>query len=442
MLPPDAASCCYAASGAAARSPQSRSPPRSSPRSCAGSRPVPGSIPRSHRTVAAGLGPARSPAPRSLCHTALTTRTNTTGRSKSVATLDGRTSITAAANDCSRSGRSGTTRNGRATSAASARSARTTQVLSFSERLREIPPRCLVTVRVAGVGAAGSCSNALSVISTSPSLVLGDQCPGGNHHSSFWMKMARRERKDPCSANRDTDPSGGQSGVKISANGPWITSRCSCCPSILPHRRSPPHRAVRASCDDGHGHVFEQSTACGSFLLMSGSHAHSTASASRGEPVRIRRVLLAVAGGAVAVLITASPALAAGTWQVDSSPNPAGSTFSQLNATFAASRTQAWAVGQTRVATSGDGFETADAWAGGSCAGDRCWRASETSWRSRISSSPESVAPSAAPWPGTATGRPARPGSRRSASYARPGTATAGSAGHRRSAGAGDARPG
>jgi hypothetical protein len=74
--------------------------------------------------------------------------------------------------------------------------------------------------------------------------------------------------------------------------------------------------------------------------------------------VKIRRALLAVAGGAAAALIAASPALAAGTWQVDSSPNPAGSTFSQLNATFAASHTQAWAVGQTRVAASGDGFET------------------------------------------------------------------------------------
>jgi hypothetical protein len=66
---------------------------------------------------------------------------------------------------------------------------------------------------------------------------------------------------------------------------------------------------------------------------------------------------MAVAGGAAAALIAASPALAAGTWQVDSSPNPAGGTFSQLNATFAASHTQAWAVGQTRVAASGDGFE-------------------------------------------------------------------------------------
>jgi len=74
--------------------------------------------------------------------------------------------------------------------------------------------------------------------------------------------------------------------------------------------------------------------------------------------VRMRRTLMAVAGGAAAALIAASPALAAGTWQVDSSPNPAGSTFSQLNATFAASHTQAWAVGQTRVSASGDGFET------------------------------------------------------------------------------------
>jgi hypothetical protein len=88
------------------------------------------------------------------------------------------------------------------------------------------------------------------------------------------------------------------------------------------------------------------------------SYVHSTASASRGEFVKIRRALLTVAGGAAAALIAASPALAAGTWQVDSSPNPAGSTFSQLNATFAASHTQAWAVGQTRVAASGNGFET------------------------------------------------------------------------------------
>ena len=74
--------------------------------------------------------------------------------------------------------------------------------------------------------------------------------------------------------------------------------------------------------------------------------------------MRMRRTLMAVAGGAAAALVAASPALAAGTWQVDSSPNPAGSTFSQLNATFAASHTQAWAVGQTRVSASGDGFET------------------------------------------------------------------------------------
>lgn len=74
--------------------------------------------------------------------------------------------------------------------------------------------------------------------------------------------------------------------------------------------------------------------------------------------MRMRRTLLAVAGGAAAALIATSPALAAGTWQVDSSPNPAGSTFSQLNATFAASHAEAWAVGQTRVAASGDGFET------------------------------------------------------------------------------------
>jgi hypothetical protein len=74
--------------------------------------------------------------------------------------------------------------------------------------------------------------------------------------------------------------------------------------------------------------------------------------------VKMRRALMTIAGGAAAALIAASPALAAGTWQVDSSPNPAGSTFSQLNAAFTASPTQAWAVGQTRVAASGDGFET------------------------------------------------------------------------------------
>ena len=44
--------------------------------------------------------------------------------------------------------------------------------------------------------------------------------------------------------------------------------------------------------------VFEQSTTCGSCPLVSGSHAHSAASASRGEFVKIRRALMAVAGGA------------------------------------------------------------------------------------------------------------------------------------------------
>jgi hypothetical protein len=39
-------------------------------------------------------------------------------------------------------------------------------------------------------------------------------------------------------------------------------------------------------------------------------------------------------------------------------PQPGRKHFSQLNATFAASHAQAWAVGQTRVAASGDGFET------------------------------------------------------------------------------------
>src|ERR1700677_1299376 len=88
----------------------------------------------------------------------------------------------------------------------------------------------------------------------------------------------------------------------------------------LPHRRSPLHRAVRAAYDDGHGHVFEQSTACASCLLMSGSHAHSTASASRGEPVRIRRALLGAAGGAGGGLMTASPAPAVGALPVASGP--------------------------------------------------------------------------------------------------------------------------
>jgi hypothetical protein len=74
--------------------------------------------------------------------------------------------------------------------------------------------------------------------------------------------------------------------------------------------------------------------------------------------MKMRRALLTVAGGVAAALIAASPALAAGTWQVDSSPNPAGSTFSSLTGVFAASHTEAWAVGQTRVAASGNGFET------------------------------------------------------------------------------------
>ena len=74
--------------------------------------------------------------------------------------------------------------------------------------------------------------------------------------------------------------------------------------------------------------------------------------------MKMRRALLTVAGGVAAALIAASPALAAGTWQVDSSPNPAGSTFSSLTGVFAASHTEAWAVGQTSVAASGNGFET------------------------------------------------------------------------------------
>ena len=45
--------------------------------------------------------------------------------------------------------------------------------------------------------------------------------------------------------------------------------------------------------------IFEQSTTCGSCPLVSGSHAHSTANASRGEFVKIRRALMAVAGGPV-----------------------------------------------------------------------------------------------------------------------------------------------
>ena len=74
--------------------------------------------------------------------------------------------------------------------------------------------------------------------------------------------------------------------------------------------------------------------------------------------MKIRRALLAVAGGAAAALIAASPALAAETWQVDSSPNPAGSTFSQLNVHLRRLPYPGLGGRPTRVAASGDGFET------------------------------------------------------------------------------------
>jgi hypothetical protein len=64
-----------------------------------------------------------------------------------------------------------------------------------------------------------------------------------------------------------------------------------------------------------------------------------------------------VAGGVAVALAVASPAFAAGTtWQVDPSPQPAGSTTTGLSGVFAASSTEAFAVGQTRTAASGDGF--------------------------------------------------------------------------------------
>jgi alpha-tubulin suppressor-like RCC1 family protein len=50
-----------------------------------------------------------------------------------------------------------------------------------------------------------------------------------------------------------------------------------------------------------------------------------------------------LAGGAAVALMAATPALAAGTWQVDSSTNPAGTTGAQLNAVYPASGTEAWA---------------------------------------------------------------------------------------------------
>jgi hypothetical protein len=61
-------------------------------------------------------------------------------------------------------------------------------------------------------------------------------------------------------------------------------------------------------------------------------------------------------GGVVTALAVASPALAAGTWTVINPPDPSGSTFAGLNSVFAASPTQAWAVGESRVPASGDNF--------------------------------------------------------------------------------------
>lgn len=77
-----------------------------------------------------------------------------------------------------------------------------------------------------------------------------------------------------------------------------------------------------------------------------------------------RRAGVILAGGVIAVVVTAAPALAAGTWQVDSSPNPAGTTGAQLNAVYTASGTEAWAVGQAQVT----GGETAliEEWNGAS----------------------------------------------------------------------------
>jgi hypothetical protein len=80
--------------------------------------------------------------------------------------------------------------------------------------------------------------------------------------------------------------------------------------------------------------------------------------------VNKRRAGMILAGGVAIALVAATPALAAGTWQVDSSPNPAGTNGAQLNAVYTASRTEAWAVGQAQVT----GGETAliEEWNGSS----------------------------------------------------------------------------
>jgi hypothetical protein len=86
-------------------------------------------------------------------------------------------------------------------------------------------------------------------------------------------------------------------------------------------------RAVRAVVTTVTVQIFETVNNIWLVSFDVGSHAHSAVSANRGEFVKIRRALLTVAGGAAAALIAASPALAAGTWQVDSGPHPAGNTF-------------------------------------------------------------------------------------------------------------------
>jgi hypothetical protein len=78
-----------------------------------------------------------------------------------------------------------------------------------------------------------------------------------------------------------------------------------------------------------------------------------------------RAIGMALVGGVAVVLATVSPSAAATGWQPVPSPNPAGSTYTQLNAVFTVSASRAWAVGQTRVAASGDGFEaTIERWNG------------------------------------------------------------------------------
>jgi hypothetical protein len=70
-----------------------------------------------------------------------------------------------------------------------------------------------------------------------------------------------------------------------------------------------------------------------------------------------KRTRAAILIGAVgAALAVAPPALAAGTWTVVNTPNPAGTTGAQLNSAFAASPAQAWAVGDARGSASGDTY--------------------------------------------------------------------------------------